>query len=150
MMIGHLMEVAKFETSPVFSPSLTHWGTTMAANRADGFAGAIGRIWSRGGPLGCEYILSNNLTLFAGNLESLRVYLRIMDGPSVLLFLELDAGLIRTPTNIFNSQSTKDLFHGPGLKPQLRAPSSFSSPPKRNTMLVALAPLPSLPVLLVV
>jgi len=27
--------------------------TTMAANRADGMAGAIGRIWSRGGVLGC-------------------------------------------------------------------------------------------------
>jgi hypothetical protein len=26
----------------------------MAANRADGFAGAIGRIWGRGGVLGCK------------------------------------------------------------------------------------------------
>lgn len=28
--------------------------TTMAAHRADGFFGALGRIWSRGGVLGCE------------------------------------------------------------------------------------------------
>lgn len=28
--------------------------TTMAANRADGMAGAISRIWGRGGALGCE------------------------------------------------------------------------------------------------
>lgn len=27
--------------------------TTMAANRKDTFAGAIGRIWGRGGALGC-------------------------------------------------------------------------------------------------
>jgi hypothetical protein len=28
--------------------------TTMAANRSDTFAGALGRVWSRGGALGCE------------------------------------------------------------------------------------------------
>lgn len=28
--------------------------TTMAANRSDGFTGALGRIWGRGGALGCE------------------------------------------------------------------------------------------------
>lgn len=28
--------------------------TTMAANRGDGFAAALGRIWSRGGVLGCK------------------------------------------------------------------------------------------------
>jgi hypothetical protein len=27
--------------------------TTMAANRGDSFAGALGRIWGRGGVLGC-------------------------------------------------------------------------------------------------
>jgi hypothetical protein len=27
--------------------------TTMAANRADGFSTALGRIWQRGGVLGC-------------------------------------------------------------------------------------------------
>lgn len=27
--------------------------TTMAAHRGDGFGTALGRIWSRGGPLGC-------------------------------------------------------------------------------------------------
>jgi hypothetical protein len=30
----------------------------MAANRADGFSGAIGRIWSRGGVLGCKFTSS--------------------------------------------------------------------------------------------
>jgi hypothetical protein len=28
--------------------------TTMAANRGDNFAGALTRIWGRGGVLGCE------------------------------------------------------------------------------------------------
>lgn len=28
--------------------------TTMAANRGDGFMTALGRIWSRGGVLGCK------------------------------------------------------------------------------------------------
>lgn len=28
--------------------------TTMAANRGDGFSTALGRIWGRGGPLGCK------------------------------------------------------------------------------------------------
>ena len=28
--------------------------TTMAAHRGDGFVSALGRIWSRGGVLGCE------------------------------------------------------------------------------------------------
>ena len=28
--------------------------TTMAAHRGDGMAGALGRIWARGGPLGCK------------------------------------------------------------------------------------------------
>lgn len=30
--------------------------TTMAANRGDGFGSALGRIWARGGVLGCEYL----------------------------------------------------------------------------------------------
>lgn len=29
--------------------------TTMAANRSDGFTGAMARIWGRGGILGCKY-----------------------------------------------------------------------------------------------
>lgn len=29
--------------------------TTMAANRGDSFAGALTRIWGRGGVLGCTY-----------------------------------------------------------------------------------------------
>ena len=29
--------------------------TTMAANRTDTFAGAMGRIWGRGGVLGCKH-----------------------------------------------------------------------------------------------
>jgi hypothetical protein len=28
--------------------------TTMAAHRGDGFASALGRIWGRGGVLGCK------------------------------------------------------------------------------------------------
>lgn len=31
--------------------------TTMAANRSDTFAGAMSRIWSRGGILGCKHAL---------------------------------------------------------------------------------------------
>ena len=31
--------------------------TTMAAHRGDSFASALGRIWGRGGPLGCTSIL---------------------------------------------------------------------------------------------
>lgn len=44
--------------------------TTMAANRADTFAGAVGRIWGRGGVLGCksqqferEHSLTNSCSL---------------------------------------------------------------------------------------
>jgi hypothetical protein len=29
--------------------------TTMAAHRGDGFGSALGRIWSRGGVLGCTF-----------------------------------------------------------------------------------------------
>lgn len=29
--------------------------TTMAAHRGDGFGSALGRVWARGGPLGCQY-----------------------------------------------------------------------------------------------
>jgi hypothetical protein len=32
--------------------------TTMAANRGDGMAGALARIWSRGGILGCKLLIS--------------------------------------------------------------------------------------------
>lgn len=32
--------------------------TTMAANRGDNFAAALGRIWSRGGVLGCTFFFS--------------------------------------------------------------------------------------------
>lgn len=30
--------------------------TTMAANRTDSFAGAMSRIWGRGGILGCRFL----------------------------------------------------------------------------------------------
>lgn len=30
--------------------------TTMAANRGDSFATALGRIWARGGPFGCMFV----------------------------------------------------------------------------------------------
>lgn len=35
--------------------------TTMAANRTDTFAGAMSRIWSRGGVLGCKHGLLTSL-----------------------------------------------------------------------------------------
>ena len=28
--------------------------TTMAANRSDGFVGALSRVWARGGVMGCK------------------------------------------------------------------------------------------------
>lgn len=34
--------------------------TTMAANRSDGFTTALGRVWSRGGVLGCEFFFLVN------------------------------------------------------------------------------------------
>jgi len=37
--------------------------TTMAAHRGDGFATALGRIWNRGGVLGCECNLRFQLCL---------------------------------------------------------------------------------------
>lgn len=37
--------------------------TTMAANRKDTFAGAMKRIWGRGGVLGCSFFL-HGLLLF--------------------------------------------------------------------------------------
>lgn len=43
-----------FEVSTLGQP-LEVMKTTMAANRQDGMAGAIQRIWSRGGILGCEF-----------------------------------------------------------------------------------------------
>lgn len=38
--------------------------TTMAANRGDGFTTALGRIWNRGGVLGCT---SPSLSLLANS-----------------------------------------------------------------------------------
>lgn len=32
--------------------------TTMAAHRGDGFNSALGRIWGRGGVLGCKFVVS--------------------------------------------------------------------------------------------
>lgn len=42
-----------FEVTTLGQP-LEVMKTTMAANRTDGMAGAIARIWSRGGVLGCK------------------------------------------------------------------------------------------------
>lgn len=42
-----------FEVSTLGQP-LEVMKTTMAANRGDGMAGAIARIWSRGGVFGCK------------------------------------------------------------------------------------------------
>jgi hypothetical protein len=35
--------------------------TTMAANRGDSMAAALGRVWARGGPLGCKLITTNSM-----------------------------------------------------------------------------------------
>lgn len=42
-----------FEVSTLGQP-LEVVKTTMAANRGDGFAGALSRVWGRGGVLGCK------------------------------------------------------------------------------------------------
>ena len=42
-----------FEVTTLGQP-LEVMKTTMAANRQDGMAGAVSRIWSRGGALGCK------------------------------------------------------------------------------------------------
>ena len=39
--------------------------TTMAANRGDSFAGALKRVWGRGGVLGCESQQSSSWELSA-------------------------------------------------------------------------------------
>ena len=44
-----------FEVTTLGQP-LEVMKTTMAANRGDGMAGAVARIWSRGGVLGCTYL----------------------------------------------------------------------------------------------
>lgn len=56
--------------------------TTMAANRGDGFNTALGRVWSRGGPLGCKYLP----TLFAppSSHASIAVARRPRNGQSVI------------------------------------------------------------------
>ena len=42
-----------FEVTTLGQP-LEVMKTTMAANRKDGMAGAVARVWSRGGALGCK------------------------------------------------------------------------------------------------
>lgn len=37
--------------------------TTMAANRTDSFAGAMRRIWGRGGILGCKFLYRGAKTI---------------------------------------------------------------------------------------
>lgn len=43
-----------FEVTSLGQP-LEVMKTTMAANRGDGMGGAVARIWSRGGLLGCKF-----------------------------------------------------------------------------------------------
>lgn len=38
--------------------------TTMAANRSDNFAGAMSRIWGRGGALGCGHDLYRKMAIY--------------------------------------------------------------------------------------
>jgi hypothetical protein len=66
LLVGSALNM--FEVSTLGQP-LEVMKTTMAANRADGFAGAVSRIWSRGGVFGCE---SATLSLFS-NLPSFLV-----------------------------------------------------------------------------
>ena len=42
--------------------------TTMAANRSDGFAGAISRIWGRGGILGCKLQMPNSAPTYSSDM----------------------------------------------------------------------------------
>ena len=49
-----------FEVSTLGQP-LEVMKTTMAANRGDGMAGAVARIWSRGGVFGCELDIPSSL-----------------------------------------------------------------------------------------
>jgi hypothetical protein len=48
-----MLIVDRFEVTTLGQP-LEVTKTTMAANRGDSFAGALARIWGRGGVLGCE------------------------------------------------------------------------------------------------
>jgi hypothetical protein len=95
--------------------------TTMAANRGDSFAGALTRIWGRGGVLGCKILL---------RFPWIRSLPAAQNADMFFL----------------NPQSTKVLSPGPGSKPPPKAPSSFSSHPKANTMLAHSAPVISRPV----
>lgn len=45
-----------FEVTTLGQP-LEVMKTTMAANRKDGMAGSVQRIWARGGVLGCKLVL---------------------------------------------------------------------------------------------
>ena len=51
-----------FEVTTLGQP-LEVMKTTMAANRQDGMAGSVARIWSRGGVLGCMLLLSSSSLL---------------------------------------------------------------------------------------
>lgn len=102
--------------------------TTMAANRGDGFATALGRIWSRGGVLGCTYFLfffpSPKLTKALNRKPAPLGPAQTIDHPLTPLFL----------------QSTRASSPGLGSKPPPRALSSSSSLPRLNTMPAPLAP----------
>ena len=50
-----------FEVTTLGQP-LEVMKTTMAANRGDGMAGAVARIWQRGGVFGCEFYLAHPQT----------------------------------------------------------------------------------------
>ncbi len=76
----------------------------MAANRGDSFAGALSRVWARGGVLGCELL----------------EYWRRLHTTNIL-----------TSTTL---QTIKVLFPGHGSKPQPRVLSFSSLPQKPNSM----------------
>lgn len=54
--------------------------TTMAANRGDSFGTALGRIWGRGGPLGCKQSF-----LFGTGWPSRAMLLQRLDGEDCML-----------------------------------------------------------------
>ena len=82
----------------------------MAANRSDGFTGALKRIWGRGGVIGC---LSHSPSSFSFPLP----------------FYPL-SDISPSPRE---KQTTKALYPGRGSKPPRKAPFFSLSRPKPNT-----------------
>jgi hypothetical protein len=52
----------------------------MAAHRSDGFAGAIARVWGRGGVFGCELLASNANHCYSNGVNMLTLYQKVYQG----------------------------------------------------------------------